>query len=48
MGWWFEQDSTSEAVTLTGKMGYYDLIDLLIADSTKCASDLDSDSCRPF
>lgn len=48
MAWWFEQDSMSEAVSLTGKTGNYDLIDLLIAGSTECASDLYADSCRPF
>lgn len=40
MGWPSEQDSISEAVTLTGKMGKYDLIGLLIAGSTECTSEL--------
>lgn len=48
MGWGFEQDSMSEAVTLTGKMGNYDLIDLLIAGSIECASGLHANSYRPF
>lgn len=48
MGWQFEQDSVSEAITLTGKVGNHDLIDLLIAGSTECAADLYADSCRSF
>ena len=48
MAWAFEQNAQSEAVTLTGKMESYYLIDMLTSGSPECASELYADSCRPF